>query len=40
MEMTQVNHYQPEVNMDKVRPILMDKFLALLNYPPHEYSHA
>lgn len=40
MEMTQVNHYQPEVNMDKVRPILVDKFLALLNYPPHEYSHA
>jgi lipoyl(octanoyl) transferase len=39
MEMTQVNHYQPEVNMDKIRPILIDKFLALLNYPPNEYSH-
>lgn len=40
MEMTQVHHLQPEVNMDKIRPILMDKFLALLNYPPHEYTDA
>ncbi len=40
MEMTQVHHLHPEVNMDKIRPILMDKFLALLNYPPHEYTAA
>ncbi|WP_437888932.1 lipoyl(octanoyl) transferase LipB [Phytobacter sp. V91] len=39
MEMTQVNHFQPAVDMDKIRPILVDKFLALLNYPPHEYSN-
>ena len=38
MEMTQVHHLHPEVNMDKIRPILMDKFLALLNYPPHKYT--
>lgn len=39
MEMTQVNHFQPAVDMDKIRPILVDNFLALLNYPPHEYSN-
>jgi lipoyl(octanoyl) transferase len=37
MEMTQVKHGNPEVNMDKIRPILIDKILALLNFPPHNY---
>jgi len=40
MEMTQVSHYQPAVNIDTLRPILLDKLLALLNNPPHEYTAA
>lgn len=38
MEMTQVNHFQPTADMDKIRGVLIDKFLALLNYPPHIYT--
>ncbi|MGK9172251.1 lipoyl(octanoyl) transferase LipB [Yokenella regensburgei] len=40
MEMTQVTHYQPTVNMDSIRPVLLDNLLALLNYPPHIYTDA
>ena len=40
MEMTQVNHFQPAADMDKIRVVLIDKFLALLNYPPHIYTTA
>ena len=40
MEMTQVNHFQPAADMDKIRVVLVDKFLALLNYPPHIYTTA
>ena len=40
MEMTQVNHFQPTADMDKIRGVLIDKFLALLNYPPHIYTAA
>lgn len=40
MEMTQVNHFQSAADMDKIRVVLIDKFLALLNYPPHIYTTA
>lgn len=40
MEMTQVNHFQPTADMDKIRGVMIDKFLALLNYPPHIYTAA
>ena len=40
MEMTQLSHFQPDVNMDKIRAQLISNILALLNYPPHEYIDA
>jgi lipoyl(octanoyl) transferase len=38
MEMTQVKHFTPDANMDKIRPVLISHLLAQLNNPPHIYT--
>jgi lipoyl(octanoyl) transferase len=38
MEMTQVKHFAPDANMDKIRPMLISHLLAQLNNPPHIYT--
>ena len=38
MEMTQVKHFTPDANMDKIRPMLISHLLAQLNNPPHIYT--
>jgi len=40
MEMTQVSKLVENANMDKIRTILIQHFLALLNNPPHQYMSA
>lgn len=40
MEMTQVSQLVKNVSTDKIRPILIQHFLALLNNPLHEYMGA
>ncbi|XTZ40573.1 lipoyl(octanoyl) transferase LipB [Salmonella enterica] len=40
MEMTQVSQLTAEGEVDKIRPVLISQFLALLNNPPHEYINA
>ncbi|WLI75082.1 lipoyl(octanoyl) transferase LipB [Kosakonia sp. H02] len=40
MEMTQVNQLAANADMDKIRTILIQQFLALLNNPPHQYMGA
>jgi lipoyl(octanoyl) transferase len=40
MEMTQMRQQNDNINIDIVRPRLVNAFLALLNYPPHEYITA
>lgn len=37
MEMTQVSQLVENSDMDKLRTILIQQFLALLNNPPHQY---
>jgi len=40
MEMTQVSKLVENASMDKIRTILIQHFLALLNNPPHQYMSA
>ena len=40
MEMTQVSQLVENSDMDKLRTILIQQFLALLNNPPHQYMNA
>ncbi|WP_373964198.1 lipoyl(octanoyl) transferase LipB [Kosakonia sacchari] len=40
MEMTQVSQLVENSDMDKLRTILIQQFLALLNNPPHQYMSA
>lgn len=40
MEMTQVSQLVENSDMDKLRTILTQQFLALLNNPPHQYMSA
>jgi len=40
MEMTQVSQLTENTGVDKIRPILVQQFLALLNNPPHQYMDA
>ncbi len=40
MEMTQVSKLVENASMDKIRTILIQHFLALLNNPPHQYMNA
>lgn len=40
MEMTQVSKLVEHASMDKIRTILIQHFLALLNNPPHQYMSA
>ena len=40
MEMTQVSQLTENIEVDKIRPILVQQFLALLNNPPHQYIGA
>lgn len=40
MEMTQVSKIVENASMDKIRTILIQHFLALLNNPPHQYMSA
>jgi len=40
MEMTQVSKLVENVSVDKIRTILIQHFLALLNNPPHQYMSA
>lgn len=40
MEMTQVSKLVENASMDKIRKILIQHFLALLNNPPHQYMSA
>lgn len=40
MEMTQMRQFSDNIAIDNVRPRLVNAFLALLNYPPHEYMNA
>lgn len=40
MEMTQVSQLVENSDMDKLRSILIQQFLALLNNPPHQYMSA
>ncbi len=40
MEMTQVSQLTENTGVDKIRPILVQQFLALLNNPPHQYMNA
>lgn len=40
MEMTQVSQLVENSDMDKLRTILTEQFLALLNNPPHQYMSA
>lgn len=40
MEMTQVSKLVENARMDKIRTILIQHFLALLNNPPHQYMSA
>ncbi|WP_342321603.1 lipoyl(octanoyl) transferase LipB [Kosakonia sp. BYX6] len=40
MEMTQVSQLAENVGLDKIRTILIQQFLALLNNPPHQYMNA
>ncbi|MDF7758839.1 lipoyl(octanoyl) transferase LipB [Kosakonia cowanii] len=39
MEMTQVSKLVENASMDKIRTILIQHFLALLNNPPHQYMN-
>ncbi len=40
MEMTQVSQLAANTDMDKIRTILVQQFLALLNNPPYQYISA
>ncbi|QJT79795.1 lipoyl(octanoyl) transferase LipB [Kosakonia sp. MUSA4] len=40
MEMTQVSQLTENTGVEKIRPILVQQFLALLNNPPHQYMDA
>jgi len=40
MEMTQVSKLVENASVDKIRTILIQHFLALLNNPPHQYMSA
>jgi len=40
IEMTQVSKLVENASMDKIRTILIQHFLALLNNPPHQYMSA
>ncbi|WP_368544700.1 lipoyl(octanoyl) transferase LipB [Enterobacter soli] len=40
MEMTQMRQWVETAKPDIIRPVLLNKFLALLNNPPHEYITA
>jgi len=40
LEMTQVSQLTENTGVDKIRPILVQQFLALLNNPPHQYMDA
>ncbi|MCE9991488.1 lipoyl(octanoyl) transferase LipB [Enterobacter asburiae] len=40
MEMTQMRQWVETATPDIIRPVLLNKFLALLNNPPHEYIPA
>lgn len=40
MEMTQVSKLVENASIDKIRTILIQHFLALLNNPPHQYMSA
>ncbi|MGF6436390.1 lipoyl(octanoyl) transferase LipB [Kosakonia sp. 1610] len=40
MEMTQVSKLVENASMDKIRTILIQHFIALLNNPPHQYMSA
>ncbi|HDR2162643.1 TPA: lipoyl(octanoyl) transferase LipB [Enterobacter cancerogenus] len=40
MEMTQMRQWVQTATPDIIRPVLLNKFLALLNNPPHEYIPA
>jgi len=40
MEMTQMSQWVATATPDIIRPVLLKKFLALLNNPPHEYIPA
>ena len=40
MEMTQVSKLAGNANIEKIRIILIQQFLALLNNPPHQYMSA
>lgn len=40
MEMTQMCQWVETATPDIIRPVLLNKFLALLNNPPHEYIPA
>ncbi|MFP2238107.1 lipoyl(octanoyl) transferase LipB [Pseudescherichia vulneris] len=40
MEMTQMQHWVPDVQPENISPLLVSHFLALLNNPPHKYITA
>jgi lipoyl(octanoyl) transferase len=40
MEMAQMRQWVETATPDIIRPVLLNKFLALLNNPPHEYIPA
>lgn len=40
LEMTQVSQLTENTGVDKIRPILVQQILALLNNPPHQYMDA
>ncbi|SEK66118.1 lipoyl(octanoyl) transferase [Kosakonia sacchari] len=40
MEMIQVSQLTENTGVEKIRPILVQQFLALLNNPPHQYMDA
>jgi lipoyl(octanoyl) transferase len=40
MEMTQMQHWCADARPENISPILISKFLALLNNPPHKYITA
>lgn len=39
LEMTQVSALRPGVSLNDVQPLLINKFIELLNHPPVEYIH-
>ncbi|RJT19109.1 lipoyl(octanoyl) transferase LipB [Buttiauxella izardii] len=39
LEMTQVSALRPGISLNDVQPLLINKFIELLNHPPVEYIH-